>query len=106
MSSASWRPAACRSACRGERRYRVDPLAPDDAVALFLERAREVNPRFGDGAPLSRRICERLDRLPLALELAAARARGTTAAKLAARLEARMPVLAGPRATRRRGSGR
>jgi predicted ATPase/DNA-binding transcriptional LysR family regulator len=80
----------------GERRYRVDPLAPDDAVALFLERARDVNPRFG-GAVAVRRICERLDRLPLALELAAARARGTTAAKLAARLESRMPVLAGRR---------
>jgi predicted ATPase len=81
---------------RGERRYRVDPLALDDAASLFLERAREVNPRFGDGAPV-RRICERLDRLPLALELAAARARGTTAARLADRLEAHLPVLAGRR---------
>ena len=43
---------------RGERRYRVDPLAVDEAAALFLQRAREVNPRFADGAPL-RRICER-----------------------------------------------
>ncbi len=81
---------------RGERRYRVEPLPLDDAVALFLERAREVNPRFGDGTPV-RRICERLDRLPLALELAAARARGTTAARLADRLEAQLPVLAGRR---------
>jgi molybdate transport repressor ModE-like protein len=81
---------------RGERKYRVEPLPLDDAAALFLDRAREVNPRFGDGAPL-RRICERLDRLPLALELAAARARGTTAAKLADRLEAHLPVLGGRR---------
>jgi predicted ATPase/DNA-binding transcriptional LysR family regulator len=81
---------------RGERRYRVDPLPLDDATSLFLERAREVNPRFGDGAAVAR-ICERLDRLPLALELAAARARGTTAAKLADRLEAHLPVLAGRR---------
>jgi predicted ATPase/DNA-binding transcriptional LysR family regulator len=81
---------------RGERRYRVEPLLLDDAAALFVERAREVNPRFGDGAPV-RRICERLDRLPLALELAAARARGTTAARLADRLEAQLPVLAGRR---------
>jgi predicted ATPase/DNA-binding transcriptional LysR family regulator len=77
---------------RGERQYRVEPLPPDDAAALFLERAREVNPRFGDGTPVHR-ICERLDRLPLALELAAARARGTTATKLADRLEARLPAL-------------
>jgi DNA-binding transcriptional LysR family regulator/predicted ATPase len=81
---------------RGERRYRVEPLPPDNAAALFLARAREVNPRFGDGASV-RRICERLDRLPLALELAAARARGTTAARLADRLEAKLPVLAGRR---------
>jgi predicted ATPase/DNA-binding transcriptional LysR family regulator len=80
----------------GERRYRVEPLPLDDAAALFLDRAREVNPRFGDGAPV-RRICERLDRLPLALELAAARARGTTAARLADRLETQLPVLAGRR---------
>jgi predicted ATPase/DNA-binding transcriptional LysR family regulator len=78
---------------RGERRHRVEPLPIENAAALFLERAREVNPRFGDGTPV-RRICERLDRLPLALELAAARARGTTASKLAERLEAHLPVLA------------
>jgi predicted ATPase len=81
---------------RGERRYGVEPLPLGDAAALFLERAREVNPRFGDGAPV-RRICERLDRLPLALELAAARARGTTPARLADRLETQLPVLAGRR---------
>jgi predicted ATPase/DNA-binding transcriptional LysR family regulator len=81
---------------RGERKYRVEPLPLDDAATLFVDRAREVNPRFGDGAPV-RRICERLDRLPLAIELAAARARGTSAAKLAGRLEARLPVLAGRR---------
>ena len=81
---------------RGERKYRVEPLPLDDAASLFVERARDVNPRFGDGAPV-RRICERLDRLPLALELAAARARGTSAPKLAERLEANLPVLAGRR---------
>jgi predicted ATPase len=86
---------------RGESKYRVEPLPLDDATALFLERAREVNPRFGDGTPV-RRICQRLDRLPLALELAAARARGTTAARLADRLEARVPLLAGRRDSPRR----
>jgi predicted ATPase/DNA-binding transcriptional LysR family regulator len=80
----------------GERRYRVEPLELDDAVSLFLQRAREVNPRFADGTPV-RRICERLDRLPLALELAAARARGTTPARLADRLQERLPELAGRR---------
>jgi predicted ATPase len=79
-----------------ERRYRVEPLALDDAAKLFLDRAREVNPRFADGAPV-RRICARLDRLPLALELAAARARGTTPSRLADRLEEQLPELAGRR---------
>jgi predicted ATPase/DNA-binding transcriptional LysR family regulator len=77
-----------------ERRHRVEPLALDDAVTLLVERARDANPRFGSGAA-ARRICERLDRLPLALELAAARARGTTAARLADRLDARLDALAG-----------
>jgi predicted ATPase/DNA-binding transcriptional LysR family regulator len=80
----------------GEREYRVEPLGPGPAAELFLERAREVNPRFGDGEPV-RRICARLDCLPLALELAAARARGTTAARLAGLLERQLPVLAGRR---------
>ena len=81
---------------RRERRYRVEPLPPDDAATLFLQRARDLNPRFTDGEPV-RRICERLDRLPLALELAAARARGTTAARLADRLEDQLPELGGRR---------
>ena len=80
----------------GERDYRVDPLAPAAAAELFLARARDVNPRFGDGDAVNR-ICERLDRLPLALELAAARARGTTAPRLAAMLERELPVLSGRR---------
>jgi predicted ATPase/DNA-binding transcriptional LysR family regulator len=80
----------------GEREYRVEPLAPDAAAELFVSRAREVNPRFADGDAIHR-ICDRLDRLPLALELAAARARGTTASRLAALLERELPVLSGRR---------
>jgi LysR family transcriptional regulator, transcriptional activator of the cysJI operon len=80
----------------GEREYRVEPLEVDAASELFLSRAREVNPRFADGEAI-RRICERLDRLPLALELAAARARGTTASRLASLLERELPVLSGRR---------
>src|SRR5215211_1467307 len=80
----------------GEREYRVEPLDVDAAMELFVTRAREVNPRFGDGEVV-RRICERLDRLPLALELAAGRARGNTASRLAALLERELPVLSGRR---------
>ena len=80
----------------GEREYRVEPLEADAAAELFVSRARDVNPRFADGDAV-RRICYRLDRLPLALELAAARARGTTASRLASVLERELPVLAGRR---------
>jgi DNA-binding transcriptional LysR family regulator/predicted ATPase len=80
----------------GEREYHVEPLDVDAAAELFVSRAREVNPRFGDGDAVLR-ICERLDRLPLALELAAARARGTTASRLAAQLERNLPALSGRR---------
>ncbi len=53
----------------------VDPLDVDDAVDLFVQRARAVRPSF-DGAAMRERVrglVEQLDRLPLALEMAAAR---------------------------------
>ena len=53
----------------------VDPLAADDAVDLFVQRARAVRPSF-DGTAMHERVVglvEQLDRLPLALEMAAAR---------------------------------
>jgi non-specific serine/threonine protein kinase len=58
----------------GERVWRLQPLRIDDAIQLFVERARERDPgfRFDDDAEADlARLCERLDRLPLALELAA-----------------------------------
>lgn len=68
---------------RGERRYRVQPLAltadgePSEAARLLLERARAVNSYFAadqqDFAQLEE-VCQRLDGLPLALELVATRA--------------------------------
>ncbi len=57
--------------------YPVGPLPPDDAVALFAARARAVNPAFRteEHGKAVGEICRRLDGLPLALELAAARLR-------------------------------
>jgi hypothetical protein len=60
----------------GETVRRLDPLAPDDAQRLFLGRARERDPGFVPDADADAAIallCERLDHLPLAIELAAAR---------------------------------
>ena len=56
----------------GEQEYPVPPLAHEEAVGFFLARARAIKPDFrADGAVSE--ICSRLDDLPLALELAAAR---------------------------------
>jgi predicted ATPase/DNA-binding SARP family transcriptional activator len=85
----------------GEHVYPVEPLGHEAALALFLQRARDADARFradaADENPI-RQICDRLDRLPLAIELAATRVRTLTPAELLARLEPRLPLLAaGPR---------
>jgi hypothetical protein len=61
-----------RLAISGEQEYPVPPLSPTGAVELFSARARQVKPNFEPGAEVDA-ICARLDRLPLALELAATR---------------------------------
>jgi predicted ATPase len=80
-----------------EREYPVPALAEPDAVALFTERAQSIKPDFqldGD-APVVAEICRRLDGLPLAIELAAARAKVLTPPALLERLEQRLTVLTG-----------
>jgi len=68
----------------------VDPLPAADAAQLFLDRARTAAPHtgvpMGDDADVAR-ICERLDGLPLAIELAAARVRHLSVPELARRLD-------------------
>jgi predicted ATPase/class 3 adenylate cyclase len=61
----------------GECLYPLQPLPPDDAVALFSARAQALSPDFrvADHSDAVEEICRRLDGLPLALELAAARLR-------------------------------
>jgi predicted ATPase/DNA-binding SARP family transcriptional activator len=62
----------------GEHQYRVDPLPLADAVKLFATRARAVAPSFrrpSEETEEVARLCQRLDCLPLAIELAAARTR-------------------------------
>ena len=56
----------------GEQEYSVPPLAPAEGVELFSARARAIRPGFQADETASE-ICRRLDELPLALELAAAR---------------------------------
>ena len=76
----------------GEQQYLVPPLEQDEAVALFVERARSLSPDFEADAAVHE-ICRRLDGLPLAIELAAARVKVLSTPALLARLEQRLPLL-------------
>ena len=85
---------------RGEHRMEVPPLPPGDAAELFLDRARAVRPDLdvdqNERAAIER-ICQRLDRLPLALELAAARVAVFGPRQLETRLAERLALPEGPR---------
>lgn len=75
-----------------------DTLGQNPAVALFVQRAQAVQPFFtltADNAPAVAAICARLDGLPLAIELAAARAKLFTPQALLARLADRFALLTG-----------
>ena len=75
----------------GEVEYSVPPLAETEAVALFCERARiESSAEIGE-------LCARLDNLPLAVELAAARTKVLSPAQITERLAQRLDVLQGGR---------
>jgi predicted ATPase/DNA-binding CsgD family transcriptional regulator len=97
---------------RAERVYAVQPLtiantsdtgtpellANEPAVALFLDRAEAVDPDFAltrDNTSCIAGICDRLDGLPLAIELAASRVRLWPPEHLLARLEHRLDTLSG-----------
>jgi predicted ATPase/DNA-binding SARP family transcriptional activator len=110
-----WILATSRAPLRlaAEHEYPVPPLeTPDaglpfeelvgaDALRLFAARARAVHPGFEldeDSAPDIARVCGRLDGLPLAIELAAARSKLLAPAEILARLEREPHLLpAGPR---------
>ena len=92
----------------GEARYRLAPLTlPDpadladpggsEAVALFADRARRADASFvldGETAPVVARLVARLDGMPLAIELAAARVEALGVAQLLARIDDRFTLLA------------
>ena len=81
----------------GEWEYPLPPLQADEALELFLARARAISPGLSatEHEETIREICERLDRLPLALELAAGRIRLLSPAGVLARLEQTLPLLTG-----------
>lgn len=91
----------------GELPVYLEPLEVDsDAVELLAERTRERNPEFeaDQHHATLRRICERLDGIPLALELAAARLRILTPTQLLNGLEESFDVIGASQRTDGRGS--
>jgi class 3 adenylate cyclase len=81
----------------GEREFALKPLAESPAVELFRQRADAVLPGFSADYGLLAEICRRLDSLPLAIELAAARVKVLPPGELLGRLDRRLPVLTGSR---------
>jgi predicted ATPase len=80
----------------GEQTYPVPPLAETDGEALFVTRARAVDPGFVPTEAV-RELCRRLDELPLAIELAAARTALFSPEQLLDRLSQRLDLLQGER---------
>ena len=82
----------------GEVSYHVPSLGTTESTQLFLDRARAVNPNFkltDANASSVAQICSRLDGIPLAIELAAARVKLLTPEQIAARLDDRFRLLVG-----------
>ena len=79
---------------RGEQEYPVPPFVHEDGVGFFLARARAVAPDFQADEAVPE-ICRRLDDLPLALELAAARVKTLSPGQILERLDQRLPLLTG-----------
>jgi len=82
----------------GEQEFPVAPLEQDSAVQLFVQRAAAVRPNFAptsENSPAIREICSRLDGLPLAIELAAARTKLLSPAAILDRLQSSLQLLTG-----------
>lgn len=81
----------------GELILNLDALDPPSAIELYRDRASQVDPKF-DASPATLDIlCEELDYMPLAIEMAAARSSALSAEEILARLSRRFGLLDRPR---------
>jgi predicted ATPase/class 3 adenylate cyclase/Tfp pilus assembly protein PilF len=76
----------------GEQEFEVPPLSEAEGIELFTQRARQVDPRFEPSDDLAE-LCRRLDGLPLALELAAARVKVLSPLQILERLGGSLDLL-------------
>ena len=92
-----WQPAASGSGQPGRLLYPLQSLEADEAAELFVERARAggLPSEAVDQLDAIARICDQLDRMPLALELAAARTRSLSLDEIVERVEDRFALLTG-----------
>jgi predicted ATPase/DNA-binding SARP family transcriptional activator len=89
----------------GEHIWPVKPLDRKSAAGVFVDRARAVDPGFGADDDSVASLCEQLDCLPLAIELAATSTRAMTTRELVRALDDRFAVLTlGSRVTERHSS--
>jgi predicted ATPase/class 3 adenylate cyclase len=79
----------------GEQEYRLEPLPQKQAAALFAARARAVGREVAPDDATVEEICRRLDGLPLAIELAAARTKLLAPDRLLERLDSALAILTG-----------
>jgi predicted ATPase/DNA-binding CsgD family transcriptional regulator/transcriptional regulator with XRE-family HTH domain len=87
-----------RLAVSGEHLFPVSSLSPEAARQLFTDRAQALEPSFAlarETVPVVDAICSRLDRLPLAIELVAARSTVLPLRAMLSRLEHRLDLLTG-----------
>ncbi|GHO60411.1 ATP-binding protein [Ktedonobacter robiniae] len=78
---------------RGEQELLISPLPVEAAVTLFLQRAQAIRSDVASDDPIISAICERVDCLPLAIELAAAQIKVLSLQQLLQRLERRLSLL-------------
>jgi predicted ATPase/DNA-binding SARP family transcriptional activator len=89
-----------RLRCSGERTWPVPGLTLEESAELFVSRARDADPAFSAAERADiERLCARLEGMPLALEMAAARVTAFSPAQIEARLDQSLDILSGGRRT-------
>lgn len=96
LSGLAWPASGSEAGLDRQSQVELEAVAEYDAINLFVERARAISPNFTltfKNAPAIVEVCQHLDGLPLAIELASARVKVLTVQEIAARLNDRFTLL-------------